>query len=257
MAKLHEEEARAETGLVAFVEAMQTIRDEKLYPNAGQRPDNGEEPWKAYCRERWGLSSNTVDQRIRVAPIVQRFANRVAGHGISVPVSVAQTIYGLPERVQDAVIDSSIQAPRFRVEARAKSKAVRAAIKKAKASDRRDVYRIDPKTEEPTEDFSPGFISELVTVADSTHHLATKKRKEVRRKKNPLVTKMYDAEVALASYKRYLDNHPLNEDDNAMAWHQYADLELLMQGIKDKLYKPSHRRDWDEEAAPFLGGEEQ
>lgn len=77
-----------------FAEEMQIIRDEKLYPNAGQT-----NAWKTYCKERWGMSLGIVERHIRALPVLKRLSPTAR-----VSLGAAEAIATLPEPVQNAIV---------------------------------------------------------------------------------------------------------------------------------------------------------
>src|SRR3954464_9122351 len=97
MSELTTREARAQEGVLQFAEEMQAIRDDHLYPNAGKR-----DAWKTYCRDRWGMSEQSVRQAMQASPVLRRLSDDgvIAG----VPVSSASTVATLPIPVQDAIL---------------------------------------------------------------------------------------------------------------------------------------------------------
>lgn len=115
---LHEE--RAQHGIIEFAEEMQTIREKKLYPNAGKT-----DAWASYCKERWGMAESSVRQTIAALPVLQRLSDApsVAGIGVKAAAAVAT----LPESVQDAIL---ADAPKQKV-VTARAKAARQVQKKA------------------------------------------------------------------------------------------------------------------------------
>lgn len=108
-------EELAQGGIIQFAEQMQRIRDERLYPNAGE---HGDDPWATYCRERWSLSKSQVDGTIRALPVLRRIS---VDDVHRIPVSAAASVATLPESVQDAILAETTN----RDEVKQKAKAAR------------------------------------------------------------------------------------------------------------------------------------
>jgi hypothetical protein len=122
--KLALREQRAREGIIQFAEEMQAIRDERLYPRAGET-----DAWSTYCKEQWGMSQNTVAHTIQALPVLKRLS---CDGGATVSVSAATAVATLPEAVQDAILDKTTK----RDEVKARAKAVRKVEKEAKAEGR-------------------------------------------------------------------------------------------------------------------------
>lgn len=220
MTTLVEHEARAQRGIVEFAEEMQIIRDEKLYPGARVRPD----AWKTYCKERWGMSREMVDQTIQARPVL----SRVTSSPLS--ISTAATIATLDEDVQDAILEQTTN----RDEVKEKAKNVRKRKKQIQMQEGR----------EPTSE-------ELVAAAKE-------EPKQKRKQKPKLKESKFTHDLALAEYhaERAADiatSSVLTDVENEYGWSQLKKIEYQLARLKDVLTRPDFARDIDEEAAALLG----
>jgi len=122
MDDLRAHERRAQEGVLQFAEEMQMIREQTLYPRAGQK-----DAWKSYCQERWGMSESMVRKTIQAAPVLRRINDPARGRRMT-DVHSACAVATLPEPVQDAIL---ADAPK-RDMVKARAKAARFAAKRGK-----------------------------------------------------------------------------------------------------------------------------
>jgi len=120
--ELEVREQRAQEGVLSFAQEMTAIREGNLYPGAYKA---GAKAWPTYCSERWGLGERQVDTIIQAAPVIAR---QTSGGAAGLTVTVAATVATLPVEVQDALLRDS----RKREVVKARAKAARAVIRKAK-----------------------------------------------------------------------------------------------------------------------------
>lgn len=220
-------EQRAQHGIIEFAEEMQAIRDGRLYPNAGETNSGKLEPWATYCRERWGMSKDTVDNAILASPVIARRAPL----GARVLVTAAVAVAKLPEAVQDAILDSTEK----RDDVKAKAKAVRKVVKQAEALGR------EASVEEQVE-----------AAAQATPKSKPKKEK----KRSRFTSAMEQAYYFIEQAADIAQGDTLTDVENDYAWNRVAKVRYQADRIEEKLYRPESVRDADEEFAELLAGEQ-
>lgn len=213
-------EERAQKGIIQFAEEMQIIRDEKLYPNAGQT-----DAWKTYCADRWGMSESNIKRIITAAPVIVR----VADAGRSVSVGTAATVATLDEEVQDAILEQTTN----RDAVKEKAKAVRKRKKQIQTQEGR----------EPTS-------QELIQAA-------SEEPKQKRKPKPKLKESKFTHDLALAEY--HIEHGTdiavstvLTDVENEYGWSQLKKIKYQLDRLEDVLTRPDFARDIDEEAAALL-----
>jgi hypothetical protein len=226
--ELARREERAQHGIIEFAEEMQAIRDDNLYPGAKSAPD----AWKSYCKERWGMSKSTVDEHIKAVPVLKRYATLDMSSMSKPSVTAASRVATLPEPVQDAILAESPK----RNDASDKAKAVRREAKRIEQQEGR----------EPTTD-------ELVKVAQAQ---PTPKRKPKRKHHSRFTSLLAQAVALTEDAADYAQANALTDIENEYGWSRVEKLRLHADRIADMLTRPDHVRDWDDEAAALLGGEQ-
>lgn len=226
--ELARREARAQHGIIEFAEEMQAIRDNNLYPGAKQTPD----AWKVYCKERWGQSSKTVDETIRAAPVLRR---RTTDDGVArgaVSVNAATVVATLPEKVQDAILDTTEK----RDDVKAKAKAARQVVKQVQEREGRDA------TDE-----------ELIEAAAA---VKPKPKPKAKRKHSKFSRHLEAAYYEIQVAADVAQGDVLSDVENDYGWNRVEKIAYELERIKEKLYQPEFVKDPDEAFAELLGGEE-
>jgi hypothetical protein len=222
--ELARHEARAQHGIIEFAEEIQIIRERNLYPGAKREPD----AWETYCKERWGMSRSQVDRTILALPVLTA---RAARGEPAISASTAAEVAELPEEVQEAILGETTSRDPVRV--------------KAKAA-RKEATRI--RTQEGREPENEELIKAATTV---------KPKKAKKPKHKSKFTSLLAQGVAhVEDAADYAQTNVLTDIENEFGWSRVEKLRLHADRIAECLTRPDHVRDWDEEAALLLAGDE-
>lgn len=222
MDALAQHEERAQHGILAFAEEMTVIRDQKLYPNANRSTDDGDPAWAAYCKGRWGMSKNYVDDVIQAAPVLAR-RSQTHADGMRISVGAAKRVATLDESVQDAIFSQTTVRDEVAVRAKAARNVAKAGLPVEAQIEAAAAVPVKPKKRK-------------FKLSDS----------KLVRRLSPAVWHAEDAANFINS------DYQMTDSENDYAWKAVADLRFAAQRIEERLYKPRHVRDWDDEAASIL-----
>jgi len=219
---LHEE--RAQLGVLEFAEAMQAIRDQSLYPGARVKPD----AWKTYCNERWSMSKSTVEGIIQSLPVLRRLMSD--GVGLELAPSAAARIAALPIAVQDAILE--ITTNRDEISKRANN--VRKAIRQAEGEGRE------------------ATIEELIAAAQQP---VKKKKKSKPKYDSKFISLFTEGLHLIKEAADYAQENDLDPTENDWGWNRVEKLRYQTDRIAERIHRPAHLRDMDEELEKLLAEE--
>lgn len=239
--ELRRHEDRAERGILQFAEELQAIRDGKLYPGANECGD-GEgakalQAWEAYCRDRWSMSGSRVSQIIRAVPVLHRWAEKEDSSSSALSVEKASVVATLSLAVQDAILTDA-PATILEADVKAKAKAVR-----------KEAKRVDVQEGRQASD------EELIAVVEAFTP-PKPKRKKHKMKGSKFIALLSQAEHHSKATADYARTNQLSDTENDFGWAFVERVRLHMDTIAGSLYQPEHVKDWDQEAAAILAGDE-
>jgi len=204
-------ECRAQGGIIQFAEEMQAIRDGNLYLNAKETHGGKLEPWASYCKERWGMSKNAVDQTVLALPVLKRFGSHGGAVRAMPSVSAAATVATLPEPVQNIILGEHTwiedDKPK-RDDVRAKAKAARAVGE------------------------AHGTIEEMIEAAMKTVATPPKKRQKPKYE-SAFTSAIGNAHFEVERAANIASSTPLTDEESYSGWHFIQKMKYEISRLED------------------------